>query len=122
MRESDYERMPPIEVTLASYLSMGETSSLKVPSLPSKPLQDTSCINGKAYAAAGQAVASLHTMAVLQAYQADLLKDLDKCQALSLDKVAELRRTTDLALRANKQAATAISRSMAAMVVTVICG
>ncbi len=75
MRESDYERMPPIEVMLASYLSMGETSSLKVPSLPSKPLQDTSCINGKAYAAAGQAVASLHTMAVLQAYQADLLKD-----------------------------------------------
>ncbi len=95
MRERDYERMPPTEVTLASYLSMGETSSLKVPSLPSKPLQDTSCINGKAYAAAGQAVGSLHTMAVLQAYQADLLKDLDKCQALSLDKVAELRRTTD---------------------------
>ncbi len=49
---------------------MGETSSLKAPSLPSKPLQK--------YAAVGQAVASLHTMAVLQAYQADLLKDLDK--------------------------------------------
>ncbi len=30
-----------------------------------------------AYAAAGQIVASLHTMAVLQAYQTDLLKDLD---------------------------------------------
>ncbi len=66
MRESGYERMPPIEETLASYLSMGETASLKVPSLPSKPLQDTSRINGRAYAAAGQAVASLHTMAVLQ--------------------------------------------------------
>ncbi len=38
MRESGYERMPPIEEMLASYLSMGETSSLKVPSLPSKPL------------------------------------------------------------------------------------
>ncbi len=47
---------------------MGETSSLRVPSLPSKPFQDTSRLNGKAYAAAGQAVASLHTMAVLQAY------------------------------------------------------
>ncbi len=118
MRESGYERMPPIEETLASYLSMGETSSLKAPSLPSKPLQDTSRLNGKAYAAAGQAVALLHTMAVLQAYQADLLKDLDKGQGLSPDEVAELHRTTDLALRATKQAATAMGRSMTAMVVT----
>ncbi len=70
MRENGYEGMPPVEETLASYLSVGETSSLKAPSLPSKPLQKC--------AAAGQAVASLHTMAVLQAYQADLLKDLDK--------------------------------------------
>ncbi len=51
-------------------------------------------------------------------YQADLLKDLDKGQGLSPDKVAELRRTTDLALRATKQTATAMDRSMAAMVVT----
>ncbi len=57
-------------------------------------------------------------MAVLQAYQADLLKDLDNGQALSPDEVAELRRTRDLALRATKQAATAMGRSMAAMVVT----
>ncbi len=70
MRENGYEGMPPMEEKLASYLSVGETSSLKAPSLPSKPLQKC--------AAAGQAVASLHTMAVLQAYQADLLKDLDK--------------------------------------------
>ncbi len=49
------------------------------------PLQDTSRLNGKAYAAAGQAVALLHTMAVLQAYQADLLKDLKKGQGLSPD-------------------------------------
>ncbi len=97
---------------------MGETSSLKAPSLPSRPLQETSRLNGRAYAAAaGQAVASLHTMAVLQAYQADLLKDLDKGQGLSPDEVAELRRTTDLALRATKQATTAMGRSMAAMVV-----
>ncbi len=54
MRETGYER---------SYLSMGETSSLKVPSSPSKPLQDTSHLNGKAYAAASQAVDSLHAMA-----------------------------------------------------------
>ncbi len=63
MRESGYERMPPVEETLASYLSMGNTASLKVPSLPFKPLQDTSRLNGRAYAAAGQVVASLHTCA-----------------------------------------------------------
>ncbi len=118
MCENGYERMPPVEETLASYLSMGEKPSLKVPSLPSMPLQATSRLNGRAYAAAGQAVASLHTMAALQAYQADLLKDLDSGQGLSSDEVAELRRTTDLALRATKQAAFAMGRSMAAMVVT----
>ncbi|KAL0176981.1 hypothetical protein M9458_029311, partial [Cirrhinus mrigala] len=97
------------------YLSLGETSSLKAPSLPSEPLQRTSSLNGRAYVAAGQAVASLHTMAVLQAYQADLLKDLDKGQGLSSEEVAELDCTTDLA---TKQAATAMGRAMAAMVVT----
>ncbi len=40
---------------------------------------------------------------MLQAYQADLLKDLDKGQGLSPDEVAEQARTTDLALRATKQ-------------------
>ncbi len=119
MRENGYERMPPVEETLASYLSMGETASLKVPSLPSMPLQVTSRLNDRAYAAAaGQGVASLHTMAVLQAYQVDLLKDLDNGQGLSPDEVAELRRTTDLALRATKQAATVMGKSMAAMGVT----
>ncbi len=95
MRENGYEGMPPVEQTLASYLSVGKTSSLKAPSLPSKPLQETSRLNGRAYAAAGQAVTSLHTMAVLQAYHTDLLKDLDKGQVLSPDEVAELRRTMD---------------------------
>ncbi len=87
MRENRYEGMPPVEEMLASYLSVGETSSLKVPSLPSKPLQETSRLKGRAYVAAGQAVTPLHTMVVLQAYQADLLKDLDKGQGLSPDEV-----------------------------------
>ncbi|KAL0150800.1 hypothetical protein M9458_053882, partial [Cirrhinus mrigala] len=79
---------------------------------------DTSCLNGRAYAAAGQAVASLHTIVVLQTYQADLLKDLDKGQGLSPEEVAELRCTTDLAIRTTKQATAAMGRSMGAMVVT----
>ncbi len=66
MRERGYVSMPPIE---------GVTSTLKTPALPSKPLKDTSRLNGRAYEAAGQAGASLHKIPVLQAYQADLLKD-----------------------------------------------
>ncbi len=62
--------------------------------------------------------AALHTMAVLQVYQADLLKDLDQGQGLPPEAVSELRRTTDLALRATKQTTAAIGRSMAAMVAT----
>ncbi len=40
MRENGYEGMPmpPVEETRTSYLSVGKTSSLKAPSLPSKPL------------------------------------------------------------------------------------
>ncbi len=54
----------------------------------------------------------------MQAYQADLLKDLDQGQGLPPEAVTELRRTTDLSLRATKQTAAAIGRSMAAMVAT----
>ncbi len=38
MRENGYEGMPPVQETIASYLSVGEKSSPKAPSLPSKPL------------------------------------------------------------------------------------
>ncbi len=96
----------------------GYASTLKAPALPSKALKDTSRLNGRAYAAAGQAGAALHTMSVLQAYQADLLKDLDQGQGLPTEAVIELHRTTDLALRATKQTAAAIGRSMVAMVAT----
>ncbi len=108
--------MPRVEQTLASYLSPDAASSLKAPSLPSKPLRTTSALVGKGYAAAGQAGACLHTMAVLQAYQADLLRELDEGEELSSDDISELRRTADLSLRATKETARAIGRSMAAMV------
>ncbi len=45
--------------------------------LPTKSLRTSSALVGKAYMAAGQAGDYLHTIAVLQAYQADLLKDMD---------------------------------------------
>lgn len=54
-------------------------------------------------------------MVVLQAYQADLLKEFDY-KGLAPEIVKELCRATDLALRANKQNARAIGRSMTAVV------
>jgi hypothetical protein len=57
-------------------------------------------------------------MAVLQAYQADLLKELDEGGDITPEDISELRRTADLALRATKESARAIGRSMAAMVAT----
>lgn len=68
--------------------------------------------------AAGQAGGALHTMAVLQVYQADLLKDLDDGKGLSPEAVTELPRATDLALWATTQTAAAIGCAMAAMAAT----
>ncbi len=42
-------------------------------------------------------------MSVLQAYQADLLKELDEGEQVSSNNILELRRTADLALRATKE-------------------
>ncbi len=84
--------------------------------MPTKPLHVSSALVGKRYTAAGQAGACLHTMAMLQAYQADLLKELDEGEQISSSDVGELRRTADLALRATKETTRAIGRSMAALV------
>ncbi len=64
-----------IEDTLASHLSPSLAPSWKSrPLLPSKPCRTTSALIGKSYIVAGQAGMALHTMAILQAYQADVLK------------------------------------------------
>ncbi len=55
---------------------------------------------------------ALHTMAILQAYQADVLKEMDKGTGLTPEAVKELRRATDLALRATKHTARAVRHSM----------
>ncbi|KAI5102599.1 hypothetical protein C0J45_7951, partial [Silurus meridionalis] len=113
-----YGAMPRVEETLASYLSPSVASSLKAPVFPTKPLRATSALVGKAYAAAGQAAGCLHTMGVLQAYQADLLHDLDEGLSSGATDIKELRRTADLTLRATKHTARAVGRSMAALVAT----
>ncbi len=61
-------------------------------------MRPISALVGKA--AAGQAAACLHTMYLLQAYQAELLGDHDEGGGCGPNAVCELRRATDLSLRA----------------------
>ncbi|XDV19881.1 hypothetical protein PO909_025279 [Leuciscus waleckii] len=117
-KEHGYGEMPKVEETLASSLSPATASSLKAPALPSKPVKFTSSLVHKAYAAAGQAAACSHTMSLMQAYQAELLGDSEEGGGISADTVSELRRATDLPLRATKETAKSIGRSMAALVAT----
>ncbi len=115
--EQGYTTMPRIEDTLAFHLSPSLAPSWKsCPLFPSKPCRTTSALIGKSYIAAGQAGMALHTMAILQAYQADVLKEMDEGTGLTPEAVKELRRATDLALRATKHTARAVGRSMAASV------
>ncbi|XP_067241145.1 uncharacterized protein [Chanodichthys erythropterus] len=118
LKQHGYAAMPRVEETLAGYLSPESASSLKAPTLPTKPLKTTSNLVGKAYAAAGQAAACLHTMALLQAYQADLLGEIDTSGEATFECIQELRMATDLALRATKETAKEVGRSMAALVAT----
>ena len=71
---------------------------------------------GRAYTSAGQAASALHTMAILQVFQAKLLRSLDESSP-SEPAFRDLRSATDLALRATKATAQAIGRSMANLVV-----
>ncbi len=104
--EQGYTTMPVVEDTLASHLSPYFAPSWKSrPLLPSKPCRTTSALIRKSYIAAGQAGMALHTMAILQAYQADVLKEMDEGTGLTPEAVKELHRATDLALRATKHTA-----------------
>ncbi len=93
-KEHGYGEMPKVEETLASYLSPESSSSIKSPILPTKPVRITSALVEKAYSAAGQAAACLHTMSLLQAYQAELLIDLDEGEVISPNTVYGLCRVT----------------------------
>ncbi len=111
--EQGYNAIPVIEDTLASHLSLSLAPPWKSCSfLPTKPCRTTFTLIGKFYIAAGQAGIVLHTMAILQAYQADVLKEMAEDGGLIPEAVKELRKATDLALRATKHTARAVGRSM----------
>lgn len=56
-------------------------------------------------------------MGLLQAYQADVLGDLNEDGGIGPDAIAELRRATDLSLQATKETARSIGHAMQPCVV-----
>ncbi|ROL45908.1 hypothetical protein DPX16_11603 [Anabarilius grahami] len=68
---------------------------------PLKPCRTTSALAGCAYTSAGQAASVLHTMAILQVFQAKLLCSMDK-SGPDPAVFREVRSVNNLALRATK--------------------
>ncbi len=77
------------------------------------PCRTTAALTNRAYAAAGQAGSALHTMAVLQLFQAKLLCGMDESGQVYQEALKELRTATDLALHIMKAIAQAIGKTMA---------
>ena len=110
--EKGYESLPPLEEAVAAHLCPNTARATH----PNKPCRATSALAGRAYSASGQAASALHTMAVLQVYQAKLLQSMDETGP-DPEAFSDLRSAMDLALRATKATAQAIGKSMASLVV-----
>lgn len=80
----------------------------------SKLCRTMSALTSKSFSADGQAASALHIMAVLQVYQAQLLRDMDK-SVLDPADFKKLRSATHLALHATKATAQAIRHAMASL-------
>ncbi len=82
---------------------------------PSEPCRATSALAGRAYSVAEQVASALHSMAVLQVFQAKMLASEEA--GLDSASLRDLRSAIDLALRATKATAQAIGRSMSSLIV-----
>ncbi|MCJ8740105.1 hypothetical protein PDJAM_G00055060 [Pangasius djambal] len=115
--EKGYEKLPPLDESVAAHLCPPTAIGWRAKvAHPSKLCRTTSALAGRAYSSAGQEASALHSMAVLQVFQAKLLQVMDESGPDSA-AFKELRSATDLALRATKATAQAIGRSMANLVV-----
>ncbi|KAL0147769.1 hypothetical protein M9458_056912, partial [Cirrhinus mrigala] len=89
--DKDYEKLPPLDESVAAHLCPPTAIGWKTKaSHPSKPCRTTSALAGRAYTSAGQAASALHSMAILQVFQAKLLAQSDK-SALDPATLTELR-------------------------------
>ncbi|KAK3540666.1 hypothetical protein QTP70_034521, partial [Hemibagrus guttatus] len=75
--EMEQETSPSLSLVLSTDSDIPISDSGSRMAISPDPEEDISALMGKSYMAAGHAGASLHTMAVLQAYKADLLNSLN---------------------------------------------
>lgn len=109
--------MPPLNESVTMHLCLPTAIGWKAKvAQPYKRCRMTSALAGWAYSSAGQAASALHSLTVLQVYQAKLLHCLDEFGP-DLAAFKELRSATVLALHATKTMSQAIGRSMASLVV-----
>ncbi|CAM4734286.1 unnamed protein product [Leuciscus chuanchicus] len=111
-----YTGVPQVERSVAMQLCPQSASSHGDPKHPSKACRFSSTLVAKAYRAAGQAASSLHAMATLQVYQAQMLRDMHEGRT-DPGLFDELRAATDLALRATKVTARSLGQVMSTCVV-----
>ncbi len=95
-----YVHSPHVEETIAAHLCSAAAKNLGSDiSLPSKPCRTTAHLANKAYASDGEATSTLHAMAVLQVFQAELLQAAEG-GALTVEAVKDLRAAMDFVLMA----------------------
>ncbi len=76
--EKGYEPLPSLDESVAAHLCLPTAIRWKArASHPSKPCRATSALAGSAYSAAGQAASTLHSMAVLQVFQAKMPRSVN---------------------------------------------
>ncbi len=113
--EKGYKHLPHLDESVAAHLCSPTAIGWKArASHPSKPCRATSVLAGRAYSAAGQAASALHSMAVLQVFQAKMLASQEA--GLDAASLRDLRSATDLALCTTKATAQAIGRSISSLV------
>ena len=119
-KESGYLSFPPVEDTVAGYLSpVSPTIRLgQRPFLPTRVARHQAALTEKAYLAAGQAACSTNTAALLQRYQAKLLMEMTASLESGHETVVELCRATDLSLRLTRCTSQALGSVMGASVAT----
>ncbi len=101
-KDKGYNRLPPLDESVAAHLCPPTDIGWKAkPTHPSKLCRTTSALAERPYSLARQAASTLHSMEVLQVFQAKLLCSMDESNP-NPAAFSELHSTTDLALRATK--------------------
>lgn len=120
MESAGLTNIPPMDETLATHLAPRSNSASGKPTLPSKQCRFSASQLEKIYRSQGLAARALNTASMLQAYQAEKLRDLHEALRRNENVIGlldEIRRTADFNLRLSSTTAVALGKGMAETVV-----